>query len=500
VEEDHHRREVDAPTWATAPAPTLDRLRDAFAQADFNEDRLADQGLAPSSGGSDDVWPLRALAAEEPLSILVRLWTVGAAVDAGIAERALAPATLDELLDAGLIERAPSAGVRATVAMKPYRDLLIAADRATTEPDEPADYVPGVNPIARILATHTVRDSAARTLDLGTGNGIQALAAARHSEQVLATDVNRRALAYAELNARLNAVTNVRLVEGSWFDAVDEDEFDLILANPPFVVSPDVASLYRDSDLPTGGLGALLLAEAARRLAPGGFAHVMCEWGIADGEDWAQTPREWVAGTGCDALILSHQQMDPVAHAVAWNHRLAPIDPDAFESSVERWSTHHAAHGFASLHGGIVTLRRRTSGSPWIAAHGLRAKSRGEAGPHIKAVFAGEDLVRSLSAPREVLDVPLAPAEGVRLEQVLTRRDERWRQRPATLRVRPGLGLEGRVDADALDLLFALDGRPVADVVRDVAQRKTREEGTLRELAISALPDLVRKGFVRAVA
>ena len=62
--------------------------------------------------------------------------------------------------------------------------------------------MPGVNPIARLLARHTVRVPAASALDLGTGNGMQALAAARHAGDVVATDVNPRALAYAELNAR----------------------------------------------------------------------------------------------------------------------------------------------------------------------------------------------------------------------------------------------------------------------------------------------------------
>ena len=45
-----------------------------------------------------------------------------------------------------------------------------------------------------------------RALDVGTGNGVQALLAAGHSEHVVATDVNPRALAFTELNAALSGI------------------------------------------------------------------------------------------------------------------------------------------------------------------------------------------------------------------------------------------------------------------------------------------------------
>jgi Methyltransferase small domain len=485
------------PAWSNASQETLDRLRESFAQADFNEERLADQGLAPPLGGADDVWPLRAMAPDGALSVLVRLWMIGAAVEAAAASLAMAPAKIDELVAAGLLVRAEGDRVRATVSIKPYRELLIAGDRGLAEPDEPADFVPGVNPVARILAAHTIRKPVQATLDLATGNGMQGLAAARHSSEVLGTDVNGRALAYAGLNARLNGISNFRVAQGSWFEPVPDGELDLILANLPFVVSPDSASMYRDSGLPAGELGPFVLQEAARRLRAGGFAQVMCEWGVREGDDWAHPVQDWTAGTNCDVVVLRHQQVDPIGHAVAWNHRLAGVDPDAFESSVERWSAHHVEQRYAALAAATITLRRRGGGDPWFAALELKHKSK-EGGAHLQAVFAGEDFVRALPDEAEaLLRARLALADGTRLVQVLTRKEERWRQRPATLRLSPGLGLEGRVPADALDLVFALDGRPVDEVVEQVATRRDRDPQALRELARSALPDLVRQGFVR---
>jgi hypothetical protein len=477
--------------WTSASQVALDRLREAFRQAGFVEERLA-------AAGSDDVWRLRAAAPDGALAVLVRLWVIGAAVETSVAQSALRPATLDELIAAGLLERVVPDHVRGTVAIKPFRDLVIAADRTPTGSAEPADFVPGVNSVARILAAHTIRSHVRTTLDVGTGNGIQALVAARHSDEVLATDLNPRALAYAALNARMNGVTNLGLVQGSWLEPVADRHFDLIVANPPFVVSPDSASLYRDSGLPTGELGPLLLRESALRLAPGGFAHVTCEWGVAEGQDWAELPAEWTAGTGCDALILCQHRSDPVEHAVGWNRHLARHDPDAFEEAVERWSVHHAAHGYASIVGATIVLRRRTVGRPWVSALELGSRSAPDDGVHLLALFAGEELARSLDTdPRLVLREPLTLADGVRIEQVLTWREKRWRQRPVRLRLPSGLGLDAHVDAGALDLVFALDGRPVEEVVRAVAARSGRDEQTLRALALATLPGLVRRGFVR---
>jgi methylase of polypeptide subunit release factors len=72
-------------------------------------------------------------------------------------------------------------------------------------------------------------------LDVGTGSGVLAILAAQHSDQVTAIDVNPRALMFARFNARLNGVSHLQLLEGSWFEPVAGRTFDLIACNPPYV-------------------------------------------------------------------------------------------------------------------------------------------------------------------------------------------------------------------------------------------------------------------------
>ena len=72
-------------------------------------------------------------------------------------------------------------------------------------------------------------------LDLGCGYGPIGIAAAKLKPRlrVWMTDVNQRAVALAEENARRNKVENVWLLAGSLYEPVGGRSFDVILANPP---------------------------------------------------------------------------------------------------------------------------------------------------------------------------------------------------------------------------------------------------------------------------
>ncbi|MEW2623845.1 HemK2/MTQ2 family protein methyltransferase [Streptomyces sp. NPDC048106] len=128
--------------------------------------------------------------------------------------------------------------------------------------------------LAEALREETV-PVGAQVLDVGTGSGALALAAARRGAEVTAVDVSRRAVWTARLNAWLSRLP-VRIRRGDLFAPVRGRSYDVILANPPYVPAPHSGRgpRGRSRAWDAGHDGRLLLDRICRGapglLAPGG--------------------------------------------------------------------------------------------------------------------------------------------------------------------------------------------------------------------------------------
>jgi hypothetical protein len=229
--------------------------------------------------------------------------------------------------------------LRAPVRIFPFESYLIASDhpaRFETR-DAPADYVGGVNPTSLTLARLTVPVQVDTALDLGTGCGIQALLLSGRARRVVATDVNPRALEFAAFNAVLNGVDTIETSQGSFFEPVAGEPFDLIVSNPPFMVSPDARFIFRDSGLRGDEVCREVVRGAAASLNDGGFATVLCNWVSAEAERWREAPEAWLEGADCDAWVLHSGSEDPLQYAAVWNQQLRRTDPAAYGQALGRW-------------------------------------------------------------------------------------------------------------------------------------------------------------------
>ena len=183
-----------------------------------------------------------------PLSTLIRLFSVGVPVEIAALRRAVEPMDPADWAALGLIKLEGTRARRA-FAVRPWGPLILAYDFAHPAEGQRHDHVMGVSGTTLFLANATIRPQSRRTLDLGTGSGYQALRAAAHSQHVLATDRNPRAVTITRFNALLSRITNVEAAISDLFESIDGPRFDLIVANPPFVVSPDNSLQFRDSGL-----------------------------------------------------------------------------------------------------------------------------------------------------------------------------------------------------------------------------------------------------------
>ncbi|MBN2251745.1 MAG: methyltransferase [Candidatus Altiarchaeota archaeon] len=117
-----------------------------------------------------------------------------------------------------------------------FRDLQF-----TTHPEvyEPAED-------SMLLAENLHAGKGETVLDIGTGTGIQAIVAARTAGEVVAVDINPKALEVARENAALNSAGNIEFRLSDLFSAIGDDErFDLIVFNPPYLPACEKGLLER---------------------------------------------------------------------------------------------------------------------------------------------------------------------------------------------------------------------------------------------------------------
>jgi hypothetical protein len=428
-----------------------------------------------------------------PLATLIKLFLLDVRVAAEEAEAALDPLPLDRVEAMGILRR-EGEEVWATVNLYPTGEQqVIASDQydGKNGAGRP-DHVLGPSLSSRVLAALTLSEPVTAALDLGTGSGIQALTIAEHATWVIATDVNPRAIRFVEFNKHLNGIANVETREGSAFDPVEGSRFGLIVANPPYVISPEIEYVFRDSGRPGDTFSEELVRRLPEFLIEGGWASILVEWAIRAGEDWSAAPRRWVAGCGCDVLLLHYLSQDPLSYAAIWNHDLRH-DPGAYAAALDRWVEYDRTLEVDRIGWGGIVMRKRTSGPDnWVRAISSGSKRMAPAEHHIRRIFGAQDYIGSLGIGNGLLHGVFALADDHRFEQSFTLSGGRGNLEETVLKLRGGLMTEVELDRRALAVVGLLDGRrPLGDVVRE-ASATDPELLDPGQLAVEILPGFVR--------
>lgn len=451
---------------------------------------------------------------DSPLATLIRLFLLGRPVPAAAARAALDPLAPQ---DAAPLLAVGDGTVRARVEVRPYaaahrRDpWWVVSDFGSDVRPGPlaADHVLGIGAASLTLAQATIRAPVERALDLGTGCGIQALHLAEHASSVTATDVSPRALRFAATTAALSG-QRWRLRAGSLLEPVAGERFDLIVANPPFVVSPGLDTTadgvlggydYRDSGRPGDALSRALVHELPDHLAPGGVAQLLANWIVPADGSWSERLSGWLAGRGCDAWVWQREVAEPGEYASLWL-RDAGEQPgtDRWREQYTRWLDWFAAAGVVAVGMGLVTLWRSESDEPVIVCEDVPQPLEQPIGEHLPPWLAR---ARWLAGHDDdaLLRTALRRADGL----VRTRHDRcddhpggtGWHPELAVLRQTRGLRWELEVDDSVAAVVAGCDGATALLV--PVCALAASLDRAADEVAAALLPvvrDLVARGFL----
>ncbi len=342
---------------------------------------LVEAGVEPADGAAD--------AATE---------SAEGAVDAaarGLGENCPSHANPDE--SAAADTPAPSVTLRSAVDLRPYAtdssaELYVASDLGAFQ--RPGvlrhDHVLGIGGASLTLVQSTPRRPVDTALDLGTGCGIQTFHLLAHARHVTATDISDRALATARFNLILNAEAldvdpwdlpaRVSLERGSLLEPVADRRFDMVVSNPPFVITPrspdehaEDRFTYRDGGLPGDRLVRELLGALPTVLNPGATAHLLANWEIPrdpheePSTTWSRGPASWVPpGTG--AWLVQREVQDPCEYAETWLRDASQQrDVADYERAYAAYLDDFDSRDVAAVGFGMVWLYRPGEETPDIA-------------------------------------------------------------------------------------------------------------------------------------
>jgi methylase of polypeptide subunit release factors len=476
----------------------LDRLRTALKANGYDSANVRSLIPKDATGAYQDGWNNPALRRTEPtttLSTLTRLFALGLDVPAPDLDDVPGADVSDWVL-AGLVA-VRRRTVHPLVSVQPFRmggvELRLVCDQPNPSLGRPPfpNFVMGAVESSTQLARITLRRPFARAMDMGSGNGVHAILAARHCQSVVATDISPRALAFTRFNLAWNDVENVELRLGDRFEPVAGEEFDLVVSNPPFVVSPTMTARFRDSGLPTDNISETAVTGAAGHLAPGGWAQIMCQWVQYQGERWQDRVESWTTGTGCDAWVVQRGAQDSVSHTVEWLTEMGRADPKEADRQFEKWMEYFDNQGIVGIGTGFVVLRKVTDSDPWYLAAELGDEFADDAGEAVARIFDTQDWLRASPESGAVLDTCWRLAEHVQLDM------PRASPNRHVLRQAAGLRTSAEISKDLAEIAPRCDGnRTLRSISLEFFEGRTRDPTRRTEEIEPAFRQMVAAGFV----
>lgn len=446
------------------------------------------EAVARLVGSAPDLPP------DTPLACLVRAFTRHLPTSEAVLARILGQPFFDACEEAGLWKREPG-GVTGSVVLLADQDSFLLNDHGSSRTGDMEMYwVMGVGASTMQVAHSVPGKPYGRVLDVCCGGGIQSFLLAPYAKEIVAVDRNPRALNLGRFGAALNGYGHITFRESDFFSAVAGERFDLVVCNPPYVLSPERETYYRDGGMEGDSLAEKVVRETAAHLAEGGHAYFVCDVATRRGVAAVDRLRAWVEGNGCDVLAITAPPLAPLAYAAVWSMP----ETEAVRAEMKtRWVAHFEDLGIESVTHMLVAMRRRT-GENWVVFDSLPKRTEGHFGAQIDRRFAGQDFVRRDAAA--TWSARLRLVDEARLQRRVRAEGGRWVTEEAKVVVADGLMYEFVVDPRTVDFLVMFDGTVTIEEVLgrvagamgvDVEKVRTGWLGYVHQLAADGVLEVV---------
>jgi methylase of polypeptide subunit release factors len=470
-----------------------------LAGVGYSENRVRDylglQDLTELQWRAVPMYRSERLAGRDPLALAIDLFLLQATLPQDELLRLFAPSERDVLSRAGILALDETGMARARASLFPVGDRLIFSDHAWPELPHPGyttvpyDQVMAVGYDSRCLAHCTTRRQFRTALDLCTGSGIHALLAAVHAQQVIAVDLNPRAVSCTRFNAQTWGALNLEVLTGDLFEPVRGQRFDLITANPPFVPSPLDTLRFRDGGRSGEDIQKRIVADLPHHLAPGGMAQVVTELGERDHEPLVGRLREWLDGAPIDIHILRVGEQTSSQYAIG---HAKGSDYTAFLESTHAWASNLRTQGYARVVFLVISFQWSDPkyGPPWERID-ESASPRRAAGQEIDAAFLAERLTRRPDWQQMLRQSCLRLAGPIAVLDARVLGSDTSPKAKATLLGR-ALKIEGQIDVAEREILHRMEKTVLMQDLIDILGDLDMPES----IVIAATRSLLRRQLV----
>ena len=157
-------------------------------------------------------------------------------------------------------------------------------------------------------------------LDLGCGSGTLALLLAPMTKRVVGSDLNPRAVMLARLNAEVNGIGGVEFRQGSLYEPVPVERFDLIVSQPPYVPRPPGTPhhLFLHGGPRGDELAREIIAGAPAHLTETGRALIFSDWPLMESECLADR----IPGVQAKVTLHASPAIEPASYAASYGKEL----------------------------------------------------------------------------------------------------------------------------------------------------------------------------------
>lgn len=301
--------------------------------------------------------------------ILFHLFFLGRSVKLNNIKKIFPQKDIDGLLKIKIFEKINATNLQSSVQILPYKDYFFACDFILQLEDrgssKHAEYEP-VYPVrldSLTLSEVSIKKSVESVLDLGCGSGFLSIIASRHSQYVVGTDLNPRAINFSTFNAYLNNITNCRFICGDLYQPIDEEKYDLILSNPPYEIAINKTNLFQDGGEYGHKVLKRIIKGAPLHLTKNGFCQIITKIAEFQNESKEKTFKKWLSDEKAHIffLLLYKMSIDESVYSICidlFTYKDKSLHYKKYSENISKILQHFEIIHFSHISFGLIILTK----------------------------------------------------------------------------------------------------------------------------------------------